>query len=227
MQLQDVPAVDQATKNFQAFIEDREFPCVGAKSAMGRGQTAFWRGGNLLDGAADRDLLAALYRFIRRYRRSQAMFTSFVAIFDGPLDLSEEGFEQALWRRLGALHRLDRRRHAWDARVSPDPASPLFGFSLLSEACFVVGLHGRASRTARRFERPTLVFNLHDQFERLRAEGRFDGLRTAIRKREAASQGAANPMLASHGEISEARQYSGRQVGADWRCPFRPAADAA
>jgi FPC/CPF motif-containing protein YcgG len=27
-------------------------------------------------------------------------------------------------------------------------------------------------------------------------------------------------MLAVHGEASEARQYSGRQVGAAWRCPF-------
>jgi len=29
-------------------------------------------------------------------------------------------------------------------------------------------------------------------------------------------------MLAAHGEASEARQYSGRAVEADWVCPFRP-----
>jgi uncharacterized protein len=34
-------------------------------------------------------------------------------------------------------------------------------------------------------------------------------------------------MLARHGEVSEARQYSGRVVGEGRRCPFRPrAADA-
>jgi hypothetical protein len=35
-------------------------------------------------------------------------------------------------------------------------------------------------------------------------------------------------MLARHGEASEARQYSGRVVDADWRCPMqgRPAAPA-
>jgi hypothetical protein len=27
-------------------------------------------------------------------------------------------------------------------------------------------------------------------------------------------------MLARHGESSEARQYSGRLVDSDWRCPF-------
>jgi hypothetical protein len=37
--------------------------------------------------------------------------------------------------------------------------------------------------------------------------------------------GSVNPMLARHGETSEARQYSGRVVEADWRCPLqgRPA----
>ena len=33
------------------------------------------------------------------------------------------------------------------------------------EAFFVVGQHPGASRTARRYTRPTLIFNLHDQFE--------------------------------------------------------------
>ena len=32
--------------------------------------------------------------------------------------------------------------------------------------------------------------------------------------------GSLNPMLAQHGEASEARQYSGRQVDDGWKCPF-------
>ena len=32
--------------------------------------------------------------------------------------------------------------------------------------------------------------------------------------------GLVNPMLAEHGSLSAARQYSGRAVGEDWRCPF-------
>jgi len=27
-------------------------------------------------------------------------------------------------------------------------------------------------------------------------------------------------MLSRHGEASEARQYSGREVDGDWQCPF-------
>lgn len=210
------------TDDFRAFIEKSEFPCVGAKSALRRDQTKFWSGVDLRDGSGDRDLLKNLYEFIDWYKQDDAIFATFVAIFDGPLGLTEKAFEQALWDRLEALHHLDAERHRWDKTVSKDPESSLFGFSLKSAACFVVGLHDGASRAARRFERPTLVFNLHEQFEKLRAEGRYESLQTAIRKRDTELDGSINPMLADHGEDSEAKQYSGREVGENWRCPFQP-----
>ena len=78
-----------------------------------------------------------------------------------------------------------------------------------------------ASRVARRATTPTLVFNLHEQFEALRASGQFSRMRDRIRERDERLQGTINPMVADHGEHSEARQYSGRQVGPGWRAPFR------
>lgn len=66
-----------------------------------------------------------------------------------------------------------------------------------------------------------LVFNLHEQFEKLRAEGRYERMRERILDRDLAIAGSLNPMLARHGEASEARQYSGRAVEPDWGCPFR------
>ena len=53
-------------------------------------------------------------------------------------------------------------------------------------------------------------------------EFRF-GVRPACRpaiERDVEVSGAPNPMLARHGAVSEARQYSGRAVGSDWSCPF-------
>ena len=107
-----------------------------------------------------------------------------------------------------------------DPRVAHDPDDPHFAMSFGGEAFFVVGLHPEASRPGRRFEVPAMVFNLHDQFEQLRAEGRYGPLSSAIRERDRALAGSDNPMLAEHGTISPARQYSGRAVGADWRCPY-------
>jgi FPC/CPF motif-containing protein YcgG len=113
------------------------------------------------------------------------------------------------------------RGQHYDPAVSPDPEDPHFSLSFGGEAFFAVGLHARASRPARRFPYPAIVFNLHDQFERLRAEGRYERMRERIIERDVALAGAPNPMLARHGEASEAAQYSGRQVPSDWTCPFR------
>jgi FPC/CPF motif-containing protein YcgG len=204
------------------FITQECFPCVGARSALARGQLTVVEGGDLRDGSTDQPILRTLYHFVARYRAERKMFSSFAAAFEGPLSLDEEEFEQAMWRRLGALQRIDALCYDWSPEVSRDPESPRFGFSLGGLAFFVVGLHPRASRTARRFSRPCIVFNPHEQFERLRAEGRYARLRDRIMRRDGALDGFPNPMVAEHGTKSEAPQYSGRLVGPDWRCPFRP-----
>ena len=46
-------------------------------------------------------------------------------------------------------------------------------------------------------------------------------MREKIIARDIELAGTINPMLARHGEASEARQYSGRVVEEGWRCPFR------
>ncbi|WP_439476514.1 guanitoxin biosynthesis heme-dependent pre-guanitoxin N-hydroxylase GntA [Brevundimonas sp.] len=108
----------------------------------------------------------------------------------------------------------------YDATVDPDPDSPHFSLSFGGEAFFAVGMHPGASRPARRFETPAVVFNLHRQFEMLRASGAYEKLRASILERDVNLAGAVNPMLARHGESSEARQYSGRAVEESWSCPF-------
>ena len=85
----------------------------------------------------------------------------------------------------------------------------------------MIGLHGGASRLARRLPFPALVFNSHRQFEQLRADGRYAKMQAATRERDIALQGSINPNLADFGRASEARQYSGRAVDSGWVCPFR------
>lgn len=92
--------------------------------------------------------------------------------------------------------------------------------SLGGHPFFVVGLHPAASRPARRFECPVLVFNSHDQFERLREDRRYEKLQSVIRERDKELSGSINPMLADHGFGAAAAQYSGRNVSEDWVCPF-------
>jgi FPC/CPF motif-containing protein YcgG len=205
-----------------AAVADPQFPCVGAKSAMARGTLKTLVCHSLVSAWDDVRIHSELLEWSKAYRADPSGLRSLAIVFDGPFDLTEEQFETAMWQRIQSLADKDEwRGQPYDRAVSADPADPHFSLSFGGAAFFVVGLHPNASRPARRFPRPTLVFNLHDQFERLREEGRYERMREKIIERDVALAGDANPMLTRHGEASEARQYSGRRVGNDWQCPFR------
>lgn len=216
----DSPA--QLEKDLFERVADPQFPCVGAKSALANGTLKVVSCLSLNSNWDDLRIHRELLQWAADYRRDKDGLRSLAIVFEGPCGLSEAQFEQAMWERVQSFADKDHwLGQSYDHRVSPDPDDPHFSLSFGGEAFFVVGLHPNASRPARRFANPTLVFNLHDQFERLREEGRYDRMRERILDRDRALAGEVNPMLARHGEISEARQYSGRQVGPDWECPFK------
>ncbi len=182
--------------------------------------------GRLGDCRNDARLLDRLSRFARLYEGAAAddgrALHTFAAVFSGPSSMDEHRFEALLWAQLQRLHDLDVARGApWAEDVSPDPEDPRFSFSLCGHPFFVIGLHPGASRRARRFAVPAMVFNSHRQFESLRADGRYGRMQAAIRERDVALQGSINPNLTDFGQASEARQYSGREVEPGWRCPLR------
>ena len=207
-------------KAFRDFVGQFAYPCFGAKAALHRNGLRFLIARDVRSGADDRRILGTLIQ----HPGNANPFQSVVVLFERGGELSEEQFEGALWSRLQAMAEIDRTLgHAPDSRVASDPENKDFAISFGGAAFFVIGLHPRSSRAARRFAAPGLVFNLHDQFMRLRVDGRYRTLRAAIIDRDRAFSGSVNPMLAEHGTKSAARQYSGRAVGEDWRCPFRAA----
>lgn len=205
-----------------AAVADATFPCLGAKSAMARGMLRTVVCRSLESAWDDVRIHDELLAWSSAYRKDPAGLRSLAVVFEGPDDLDERGFEAAMWKRLQSLADKDVwRGQPYDSSVSADTEDPHFSLSFGGAAFFVVGLHPQSSRPARRLPRPTLVFNLHDQFDRLRGDGRYEPMRAKIMQRDEALAGTINPMLVRHGEASEARQYSGRVVGADWLCPFR------
>lgn len=212
------------TARFLQFVDDHSFPCVGAKAALARSEIYVHEFGDLSQTFDDSNLLNKLEEFVEMMNVCESdcvKVHSFVALFDGPACSSELHFEHMLWTRLYSLHLLDMARGTVAASdISSNPASPQFSLSLAGHPFFIIGLHPGASRLARQFECPVLVFNSHRQFERLRADGRYTRMQKATRKRDIDLQGSINPNLADFGSNSEARQYSGRKVDATWTCPF-------
>lgn len=214
----------QLTARLREFVAAPDFPCVGAKAALAQDALEVHEFAPLGTRANDRPLLDGLAQFARRRDRDNPEdFTvhSFAAAFPGPLDSDETRFEALVWSQLQRLHNLDAARGtAWAKDVSTDPDDPGFSLSLAGHPFFVIGLHPGASRLARRAPFPVLVFNSHRQFNRLRDDGRYQKMQKATRARDTALQGSINPNLADFGTAAETRQYSGRAVEAEWRCPF-------
>lgn len=219
------PLAEIVHDSFRTHILNPEFPCVGGKAAVNNNTYRFGLYDEMNSAAATAGLAYDLWEYARERPTFETEFATFVASFAAPVISDESEWERLLWSQLQSLHDLDQLHHAWDQTVSSDPEDPAFSFSFSEMAFFVVGLHPASSRAARRFGWATLVFNAHVQFERLREQNQFKRMRQTIRTRELNSQGSLNPNLTDFGERSEARQYSGRAVKDNWRCPFsaRPA----
>ncbi len=211
-----------AARQFRDRILEPDFPCVGAKSAIARGSLVIVQARDITSAWNDLQIHRDLLDWSEEWRDDPDGLRSLAVVFDGPDDLTEKQFEAALWQRLQSLADKDHwLGQVYDDAVSADPDDPHFSLSFGGEAYFAVGLHPNASRPARRFAHPAIVFNLHAQFIRLREEGRFERMRERIMTRDIALAGTPNPMLADHGEASAARQFSGRAVDDAWACPFR------
>ncbi len=200
----------------RSFVMHPDFPCVGASSAFHRDSYRF----GLYPSLATTDGDDALARDLRDFASFETGddFRTFVACFAEPRTVSAGQFERLLWEQLQRLHASDEA--AWSEGYSSDPESPHFAWSFHGTAYFVIGLSPASPRTARRFPFPALVFNPHEQFERLRASGKFERMQEVIRQRDLALEGEPNPELADYGSRSEARQYSGCPHDDEWVAPF-------
>jgi FPC/CPF motif-containing protein YcgG len=220
---------------YLAYLNDKSFPCIGARAALARRQIKCMVAGHMACPKDDRAILRFLYEFVDDYRHSDGLFHSAAILFTAPDIHSEEIFDTLLWQRLQALADLDAENYDYDKRVDADPSSPNFSFSLRGEAFFIIGLHPASSRESRRFNYPVLAFNPHAQFQRLRETNSgktedagthsgepnaYEKMKTIIRRRDIAYSGSVNPMLDDFGKSSEIYQYSGRNYGADWQCPL-------
>ncbi len=202
-------------------LKEKAFPCVAARAALSLDQVACMVAGHMACPKDDASIVQFLYEFIAQYRASGTHYHSAAIIFRGPEIPDEHMFDTLLWQRLQALSDLDAQQHAYDARVSADPASASFSFSIGQEGFYIIGLHPQSSRKARQFPYPVLVFNPHAQFEELRANAHYNRMKKTVRKRDVAYSGSVNPMLDDFGDASEAFQYSGRQYDAGWECPLK------
>lgn len=210
-----------AANEYSGFIRNKNFPCIGAKTAWAKNQVQCFVAGNMACPLDDEKILEYLYTYIDSYRKTGGIFHSVAIIFTGPVNISEAIFEKLLWQRLQAISNLDSVNYKYDKRVSSDTVSPDFSFSLKEEAFFIIGMHPGSSRPSRRFKYPALVFNPHEQFELMKTTNKYEMMKQSVRKRDMIFSGSVNPMLNDHGKKTEVLQYSGKNYSGPMQCPLK------
>ncbi|MDQ3322371.1 MAG: YqcI/YcgG family protein [Acidobacteriota bacterium] len=214
------PQAEYVHDNFRRHVANQDFPCIGAKAAVNGNCYRFGFYPKMNQPKTTAGLAHDLWTYAQEQSTFKTNYATFIASFALPVVADEMSWEKLLWTQLENLHELDRKHYSWDKTVSSNPEDSDFSFSFAETGFFVVGLHPASSRLSRRFQWATLVFNTHAQFERLREENLFERMQQTIRDRDLKLQGSLNPNLSDFGKQSEAKQYSGRAVEDDWKCPF-------
>lgn len=211
----DIDIIEQA---YIDFIITQKHPCIMAKTVFLLDKYHIKVYDTMTSDDIIDPVLSDIETYINNYDFDSNDFEALIICFkDQPLQ-TEKQFEKDLWNFLQKLH--DQDDKAWDSTVSQNPNNPDFSFSIKSKAFFIIGMHPQSSRLARQAPYSTIVFNLHWQFEKLRDMGIFQTVKKRIRRRDKILQGNINPVLQDYGKDSETKQYSGRNVEPNWKCPF-------
>jgi uncharacterized protein len=202
------------------FILQERFPCMMAKSVLKKGLVNYHEVENLTCPDQQQEVRSRIYQFVDTFRHDPERLSSFILGLQGAKYQEFAVFEKAFWEFMKSLRTMDLAEHEHDPRVGSDPEDPNFSFSLKGEAFFILTLHPESPRLARRFVRPLIVFNPHQQFENLRRKGLFKRVQSIIRKKDQEWQGTINPMLTDFGERSEVFQYLGIPYSQDATSPL-------
>ncbi|MFD2832090.1 guanitoxin biosynthesis heme-dependent pre-guanitoxin N-hydroxylase GntA [Christiangramia antarctica] len=212
------PNETEIFKTFKDFIIKQDHPCMMAQTVFSQDAVEIkkYEGFGTLETAEK--IYSDLKKYLKNYDFESNDFRTFMAVFPKNELNSEAEYEKILWEQLSKISKVDEE--PWDPTVSSDITDKNFSFSIAGKAFYIVGMHPKSSRFARRAPYPSIAFNLHWQFEKLREMGAYETVRDRIRERDKELQGFINPMLKDFGKSSEAKQYSGRAVKKDWVCPF-------
>ena len=214
-------AIQNLAEEYFSFLGNKEYPCVAAKAALSKEHIRVLVADHMACPKDDMAIMQFMYSFVDEYRDTDSFFHSAAVIFRGPEMVNEEMFDQLLWQRLQSFANIGAQQYGYDKRVSSNPESKDFSFSIKEEAFYIIGLHPQSSRAARRFKYPALVFNPHQQFDVLRKTNRYEKMKNIVRQRDTLYSGSVNPMLQDFGQSSEVFQYSGRQHDPSWKCPLK------
>lgn len=209
-----------ADSDIKKLLGQKSYPCIAAVQAMYRNELIFDTYEGFGTGLHSRRLAENLIQFKKTQASKQIPYLTYMALFPNDTSKCEQTFEENMWKELSAMWDHPSVAGSWDPNFSESPEDQNFCFSLDGSAFFVVGLHSQSSRLSRRLPFNALIFNLYSQFTALMEKGTYEEMVRINRQRDEKFQGSVNPMAEKYNDIWEAIQFSGKENGPQWRCPF-------
>jgi FPC/CPF motif-containing protein YcgG len=201
-------------QRFRHKMLDPAFPCLGGASAVRRGDYDFASFSALGDRGEAQSSAERLIDFLSSRPADHHPVTVFAAVFAGSAPSDDAEFETLLFTHLRRMQEHDPVRGRSDPSTPQENQDP--GWIFAGRHLFVVGMHARSHRRARRFELPMLVFNALSHVQPLREAGQFERMSSTIRMRDERLQGSPNPAL----DLPRPAQFSGRMNATTWVCPI-------
>src|SRR5256885_8107271 len=93
-----------AHNEFRAFVSHSTFPCLGAKAAFNANSYKLCTYRQLGGDESSPALASDLKKFLNSERRRTGDYATFIAIFEHPVRVREEEFEERLWSQLTKLN---------------------------------------------------------------------------------------------------------------------------
>lgn len=200
---------DVFKSKLNSIILQNNFPCIMAKAIAQKGFFKTFSIPNLNKESVE-VALKKLQSFVSEMKSRNEKLSSCAVVIQDENLVDFESFEKSFWSFLKEMNSLDKKTYKPDPTVDADPTSSNFSYSIKEESFFIIALHPKSPRWARRFSYPTIVFNPHKQFTELRKKGTFNKIRDLIRVKDKLLQGTENKMLKNFGEKSEVYQYLGK-----------------
>ena len=201
------PFHSMANRYFREMVSHSDFPCLGAKAVLAKGDYAMGAYSDMTSTAVAEGVCHDLLKFREMFSDDDGMF-SFVAAFEWP-ELNEElKGASAYFTLLRNMRTADSANgFSWDPKVSRDVDDPHFAFSVAGHGYFVPLFYPAAYFPARRSDVSFVVFNAHDVFAGLRSRGLFAAFRDKIRQRQARIGIEVDPRLGDFGAVNQFDQH--------------------
>lgn len=216
---QDALAIDQHLHNsLRGMCMHSHYPCPGAQMVFLNSDERI----AVFEGLTDNNIYQVCFSlscYILEYLSGDTgNDLTFILMFKELRRWTKGSFRKHFWKFLKNISQLQDKYYPYAKGYSPVLKDKNFSFSFGEVANYIAAFFADSPRVTRRFAYTALIFNPHDQFNKLKESGKFVSFQKSVDIKDHRLQGSNNESLTDFGEQSEWPQYD--SIDGSSGCPI-------